>query len=56
MPARLAGLSALFCGDLGAGLVGRRAGGCAIGLCGFKEQGAVFVILAWFAERFNRGD
>lgn len=35
----------------------RQAGarrGCAMHLCGSKEQGVMFVILVWFAERFNR--
>lgn len=39
------------------GLVTGQAGarcGCAIQLCGFKEQGVIFVILVWFAKRFNR--
>lgn len=35
-------------------LVLRCHGCCAMQLCGSKERGVMFVILVWFAERFNR--
>lgn len=56
MPARLSLLSAQFWGYLGAAWC--RGARSSAQLCnaavGSKEREVVFVILVWFAERFNR--